>query len=710
MSIISNKIKGLTIEIGGETTGLTKALGEVNKHSRDLKSELRDVERLLKLDPSNTELLSQKQKILAESIENTSNKLNTLKEAEKQAQEQFKQGKIAEDQYRAIQREVIKTEEELKKMEKTLKQMDWKNIADGLDKFGDKSTEVGKTLTTRITAPILAAGAAAFKFGSDIEDAFGATDQIFKDSAEEVKKWADELESYYGIAESEALEYANTMGAMLQNIGGLTEEEAAKQSATLIELAGDLTAMFGGTTESAVQALTGALKGNNSMLDNYGMGVNEATIKTKALEMGLIAEGEQLDLAGKQAATLALIMEQTADAQGQAGREAEGASGSMRALVTELKNLATDIGEVLLPIITPFIAKLKEIVAGFGELSPKAQKTIVVIAGIAAAIGPLLIILGKMATGLSSIITLIGGAGGVSAVIAALTGPIGIAIVAITAIIAIIVSLYKTNEEFRDNVKAIWEQIKEIFKVAMEFIQKIITDIYNAILKFWTENGDKIKSFTKALWDSISNLINAALKIISGVLDVFIGLFTGDWSKMGEGIKKIWFGMWDGIKTIVSGAWNLISGAFSALKNSIAGWFDGIISNAFNWGKNLIGGFVDGIKSMASAVSNAVSNVVGNVKDFLGFNSPAKKGEGRHIVDWGYNMIDGFIDGMKKAMPALEGTLNAAIPGMAGTTNNANFSSSFVVNAVIREEQDINKVAQEFYRLQQQNSRGRGIR
>ena len=128
----------------------------------------------------------------------------------------------------------------------------------------------------------------------------GASDQIFKDASKEVKNWADSLESYYGIAESEALTYANTMGAMLQNIGGLTEQEAAKQSQILVELAGDLAAMFGGSTESAVQALTGALKGNTSMLDNYGMGVNEATIKTKALEMGLIKESSRFDLNKRQ--------------------------------------------------------------------------------------------------------------------------------------------------------------------------------------------------------------------------------------------------------------------------------------------------------------------------------------------------------------------------------------------------------------------------
>lgn len=170
--MMSNKIKGLTIEIGGETTALNKALGEVNRTSRDLKSELRDVERLLKLDPGNTTLLAQKQKILAESIENTSKKLETLKEAERQAQEQFKQGKIGEEQYRAIQREVVKTEEELKKMNKQLQEMDWKGVTDGLDKFGKKATEVGKSLSTKVTAPIVALGGVATKSAVDFESAF----------------------------------------------------------------------------------------------------------------------------------------------------------------------------------------------------------------------------------------------------------------------------------------------------------------------------------------------------------------------------------------------------------------------------------------------------------------------------------------------------------------------------------------------------------
>lgn len=435
---MASNIKGITIEIDGNVTPLTKSLEGVNKESKDLQSELKQVDRLLKLDPKNTELLAQKQKLLNDAVGNTKTKLDTLKDAERQVQAQFEKGEVGEEQYRAIQREVIKTEQNLKNLEGQLNKVGWDKVAKGMKNFGDKATSVGKGMAAGVTAPIVTAGAAAFKFGADLQDAFGATDQIFKGASDNVKEWADSLESYYGISEEEALAYSNTMGAMLQNIGGLGEKEAAKQASTLVQLAGDLTAMFGGTTESAVLALTGALKGENSMLDNYGMGVNEATIKTKAMEMGLIDEGKQLDLAGKQAATLALIMEQTGDAQGQAARESDGASGSMRALGTEVKNIAGDIGETLIPIITPFIAKIKEVVQNFGEMSPEMQKTIVTVAGLAAAIGPVLIVVGKMATGISGIIGLFGAAGGAAGVfggaLAVITGPVGLAVAGVAAL------------------------------------------------------------------------------------------------------------------------------------------------------------------------------------------------------------------------------------------------------------------------------------
>lgn len=505
-----NQIKGINIEIGGNTKPLDKALGDVNSKTSKLQSELREVEKLLKFDPTNTELITQKQKLLGDAIENTGNKLKALKEAEKQAQKQFEEGKISEEQFRGLQREIVKTEQELNKAEESAKKFggtltqELKKAGDKMKDFGGKVSDIGGKMTTMVTLPIVAAGGVAFKFAADLEDAMGASDQIFKESSDEVQKWADSLNSSYGIAEGEALTYANTMGAMLQNIGQLSEEEASKQSQMLVELAGDLTAMFGGTTESAVQALTGALKGNTSMLDNYGMGVNDATIKSKALEMGLMEEGKELSLAGKQAAILALIMDQTSAAQGQAAREADGASGTMRTMTTELKNVAGELGGVLIPLLLPFIQHLKDIIGKFKGLSPEMQETVVKVALIVAAIGPLLLIIGKVSVAISGIMglmaTLSTAAVAAGTTVGAMVLPFAAVVAAIVAVIAIGVLLYK-------NWDVIKQKATEIFSALGSFIGGIFDGVTGTIKKFidWVVKAiGKVKEFFTAKNDAES--------------------------------------------------------------------------------------------------------------------------------------------------------------------------------------------------------------
>ena len=117
----NSRIKGITIEIGGDTTKLDKALGEVNSKTRQLQSELKGVNSLLKMDPKNVTLLKQKQDLLNESIANTKEKLNTLKTAQIQVQEQFDKGEITEEQYRDFQREIVATETKLKSLTNELK-------------------------------------------------------------------------------------------------------------------------------------------------------------------------------------------------------------------------------------------------------------------------------------------------------------------------------------------------------------------------------------------------------------------------------------------------------------------------------------------------------------------------------------------------------------------------------------------------------------
>lgn len=507
--------------------------------------------------------------------------------------------------------------------------------------IGNLTSGVGTALTVGVTAPLIAAGGVAFNFAADMEDAMGATDQIFGSASSSVKDWANSLESYYGIAESEALEYSNTMGSMLKNIGGLTEQEAASTSATLMELAGDLTAMYGGTVESAVQALTGALKGNNSMLDNYGMGVNEAVIKAKALEMGLSDGTGELTLQAKQAATLALIMEQTADAQGQAAREADGASGSMRALMIEIKNLATELGGVLLPIITPFISKLKDVVARFREMTPEQQENIVKWAMIAAAIGPVLIVLGKIIAFLPS---LIAGFKALGVVFAIITSPIGLVVAAIAAVVGVILYLWKTNETFRNHVMIVWEAIKNIVTTTISAILSLIKSVVSSIASYWSSQWQVMLGLVSSVWDAIVTLVSTAIQTAQGIITAIMQAIQGDWS-----------GAWETFKSTVS---NAASGVASAVTTVMQGAYDAVtswFSNFMSAGANIVGMIADGIKGAVGKVTGAIGSVVSKIREYLPF-SPAKTGPLKdiHRLNFGGTIADSIYRDAHKPLKAMQ--------------------------------------------------------
>lgn len=374
------------------------------------------------------------------------------------------------------------------------------NMGVTIAKLGQSFIKIGGAISLGVTTPLLAAGTAAYNMAADFEDSLGAVDQIFKQSSAQVSDWAKNLDSAFGISKKEALEYSNVMGSMLINIGGLTEDQAAKQSAKLIELAGDLTAMYGGTTQDAVRALTGALKGNNTMLDNYGMAANDALVKAKALSLGLVEQGKEMSLAAKQTATLALIYEQSGAAQGQAAREADGASGSMRAFKTEVTNLTTELGNHLLPLITPIIQGLKNIISSFRSMTPEAQKTTLVIAGITAAIGPLLVGLGT----LMQLAPLVGAA------FAAITGPIGIAVIAVGAAASAIIFY--------------WDDIKRGVLNSIASMQRSIAGAFGS-LAGW---ADKI---------GLSS-ISKDLKGLSGEFNFFANNTTQKANEVGAAIKR----------------------------------------------------------------------------------------------------------------------------------------------------------------------------
>lgn len=207
---MANRIQGITVEIGGDTTKLTTALKGVNSEIRNTQSQLKDVEKLLKLDPHNSELLAQKQRLLTDAIGETKDKLEALKSAQQQVQQQFERGEITKDQYDALQREIIETEQNLKDLEKQAKDTNtslsgFTQAAEKIGKFGDAATSAGKKMLP-VTAGITAAGGASAKMAMDFEDAMAKVNTI-ADTTEvplsELEKAILDLSNQTGISSTE---------------------------------------------------------------------------------------------------------------------------------------------------------------------------------------------------------------------------------------------------------------------------------------------------------------------------------------------------------------------------------------------------------------------------------------------------------------------------------------------------------------------------
>lgn len=204
---MASRIQGITVEIGGDTTKLTTALKGVNSEIRNTQSQLRDVEKLLKLDPGNTELLSQKQRLLNEEVQATKEKLEALKTASEQANAALEEGTISKDQYDALQREIIATEQALEDLEEQAGQsavalQKIANAGESLKSAGDKVTDVGKKMSV-VSAGIVAAGTASTKAALDFEDAMAKVSTI-ADAAEvpidELEKAILDLSNQTGIS------------------------------------------------------------------------------------------------------------------------------------------------------------------------------------------------------------------------------------------------------------------------------------------------------------------------------------------------------------------------------------------------------------------------------------------------------------------------------------------------------------------------------
>lgn len=184
---MAQRIKGITVEIGGDTQPLNKALKDVSKTASSLNSELRVIDKLLKLDPTNTTLLAQKQEVLAKSIENTTKKLNILKAAQEQAKAQLERGEIGADQYRALERQVISTENSLNRLQNEAQQTD-----EAFDKMGNAAQKSEKDMKS-LSVGGVALGTVLGNVATKLLEFAGSAVTFLTDAVEETKEFRSDL-------------------------------------------------------------------------------------------------------------------------------------------------------------------------------------------------------------------------------------------------------------------------------------------------------------------------------------------------------------------------------------------------------------------------------------------------------------------------------------------------------------------------------------
>ena len=420
-----------------------------------------------------------------------------------------------------------------------------------LSSFGSKMQGVGKSLTTRLTLPLAVAGGAAVKFASDFQESMNKVDVAFGKSKQEVKDFAKTTLKQFGIAEGSALDMAALFGDMATSMG-LNQSAASDMSTSLVGLAGDLASFKNIGIDQATTALAGVFTGETESLKRLGIVMTEANLKSFAMERGMNANIKTMTQAQKVALRYKFIMESTSNAQGDFGRTSGGAANQMRIFQESLKELSAKFGQVILPVFTKLVSFANGLLQKFAELSPTTKKLIVIFAGIAAALGPVLYILGTLVTLAPAIGT----------ALTVMMGPIGLIIAGLTAISVVI---YKN-----------WAGIKSaLVKIGNYFI-----DLYNNSLPIQLAVNSLIANFKnmlavgKFVFSTFSTIIktfaNNFITLFKGIGDIIMGVFTFDKDKIVQGFSDLA----DGLKNNVTAAFDSIKTDASILGSSVVDNFN----------------------------------------------------------------------------------------------------------------------------------------
>ena len=270
------------------------------------------------------------------------------------------------------------------------------------EELGDKLTDIGKSMTMKLTAPIVAAGAASFKLGADFEQAAGKLEVVFGQSSARIEQWAQNSLKNFGLARSTAVEMVADFGALFQGVG-INIRKTEEWSKTLTERAMDLANFYNYSIDETINALNAIVTGQTEPLRKFGINMTQATLQEYAYSKGIRKKIQDMTEAEKVQLRYNYVIEKTNIAVGTTARESDTATGQLNLFKESVKELGLSFSEQILPLITPVIEWLNNLIEKFSNLSDGTKKFIVVAGGIVAVVGPVLMMLGSLFGAISKI-------------------------------------------------------------------------------------------------------------------------------------------------------------------------------------------------------------------------------------------------------------------------------------------------------------------
>lgn len=454
---MSDRIKGITIEINGDTSKLSTALQKSNKEIKDTQSDLKAVEKLLKFDPSNTELLAQKQKLLADNVANVSAKLDTLKEAEKQAQEQFKKGDISQAQYDALKREIIATEQALAKAEKeaanfnaTLAKAsaEAKKVSDAAGKIQDKTKGLSAA-----GAGVVGGLAGMALNSASLADELNTLSKQSGLTTEEIQKFRFASE----MVDVSSEDIIGSLGKLKKNMASTSKDTAAafdKIGVAVTNADGSLrdsTEVFYETLEG-LAGIENETERDIVAMQLFGKGAASLT--------GIIDDGgEALKAYGDQAKENGLILSQdTLDGLNAVNDKIDTLKATITGTVATTGAKALEVFE---PLFNWVFEKIDTLLSWIGSIDSSQIQLIATIAGVIAAISPLAGIISKVSGAISGVMDF-----APKIISFAANNPVLIIAAAVAALAALI---YKNWDKIEPILEAIKEKIKDVFTTVVDW-------------------------------------------------------------------------------------------------------------------------------------------------------------------------------------------------------------------------------------------------